>query len=367
VHSLRQLSALSVGFRPDHLLMASIDLGLQQYSDERGRRFLDRLVERTKALPGVQSATLAVHVPFDYGIQINDVAIDGDIPGSKDGYLATAYSIVGHDFFETAGVALRQGRGLEPSDNEHSRKVAVANEIMARKLWPREDAVGKRFRFGRDGEWIEVVGVAAGGKYVMMAEEPRAYFYLPLDQQYRSPVTLMVRTTSDPAAFLRPLLDLLRELDPDLPVYNVRTMDRHLRESVFALMPFRMGATVAAFQGFIGLLLAVMGLYAVVSYAVNQRTHEIGVRMALGARRADVLWLVLREGMRLTIAGCVAGLLIALGVSFGLSHILYGVEAVNAGVIAGITGLLLAVSALACYLPARRATRVDPMVALRYE
>ncbi len=367
VHSLRQLSALSVGFRPDHLLMASIDLGLQQYSDERGRRFLDRLVERTKALPGVQSATLAVHVPFDYGIQINDVAIDGDIPGSKDGYLATAYSIVGHDFFETAGVALRQGRGLEPSDNEHSRKVAVANEIMARKLWPREDAVGKRFRFGRDGEWIEVVGVAAGGKYVMMAEEPRAYFYLPLDQQYRSPVTLMVRTTSDPAAFLRPLQDLLRELDPDLPVYNVRTMDRHLRESVFALMPFRMGATVAAFQGFIGLLLAVMGLYAVVSYAVNQRTHEIGVRMALGARRADVLWLVLREGMRLTIAGCVAGLLIALGVSFGLSHILYGVEAVNAGVIAGITGLLLAVSALACYLPARRATRVDPMVALRYE
>ncbi len=367
VHSLRQLSGLALGFRPDHLLMTSLDLGLQQYSDERGRQFLDRLVERTKALPGVRSATLAVHVPFDYGMQIGEVAIDGEIAGSKDGYLATSYSIVGRDFFATAGVPLRQGRGLESSDDLRSRKVAVVNEIMAGKLWPREDAVGKRFRFGRDGEWVEVVGVAAAGKYVMMAEEPRPYFYLPLDQHYRSPVTLMVRTVSDPAAFLKPLQELLRELDPDLPVYNARTMERHLRESAFALMPFRMGATMAAFQGLIGLLLAVMGLYAVVSYAVNQRTHEIGVRMALGAGRGDVLWLVLREGMRLTMIGSAIGLLIALSVGFGLSHVLYGVEPVNAGVIAGITLLLLAVAALACYLPARRATRVDPIVALRYE
>lgn len=367
VHSLRQLSGLSLGFRPDHLLMASIDLGLQQYDDERGRRFLDRLVERAKALPGVESASLTVHVPFDYGIQINDVAIDGEIPGSKDGYVATSFSIVGHDFLPTMGVSLRRGRGLERSDDERSRKVAVVNETMAAKLWPQKDAVGQRFRFGRDGEWVEVVGVASGGKYVMMAEEPKAYFYLPLAQHYRSPITLMVRTAFEPTALQKPLQDLLRELDPALPVYNVRTMDRHLRDSVFALMPFRMGATLAAFQGSIGLFLAVMGLYAVVSYAVNQRTHEIGVRMALGARRADVLRLVLKEGMRLTVVGSVLGLLIALGVGFGLSHVLYGIKPVNTGVIAGITALLLAVSALACYLPARRATRVDPLVALRYE
>lgn len=367
LHSLRQLATLSLGFRADHLLMASLDLGLQQYDDQRGRRFLERLVERTKALPGVESATLALHVPFDYGIQIREVAIDGEIPGSKDGYVATSFNVVAHDFFEAAGVGLRRGRGFERSDDQRSRKVAVVNETMARKLWPREDAVGRRFRFGRDGDWVEVVGVAADGKYVMLAEEPRAYFYLPLDQHYQSPTTLMVRTTSDPNALVKPLQELLRELDPDLPVFNVRTMERHIRESVFGLMPLRMGATMAAVQGLVGLFLAVMGLYAVVSYAVNQRTHEIGVRMALGARRADVVRLVVTEGMRLTVVGALLGLLVASGVGFGLSRLLYGVKAVDPGVILGITSLLLGVSALACYVPARRATRVDPMVALRYE
>jgi predicted permease len=367
VHSLRQLSAQSLGFRPDNLLMASLDLGRQQYDDERGRRFLERLLETTRALPGVESATLAVHVPFDYGIQITDVAIDGEIPGSQDGYVPSAFGIVGGDFFETAGTTLLRGRALEPGDDERSRRVAVVNESMAAKLWPGTDAVGRRFRFGRDGDWIEVVGVAADGRYVMMAEEPRSYFYLPFDQHYRSPVTLMVRTAADPGGLLGPVQGLLRELDPDLPVYNVRTMERHLRESVFALLPLRMGAAIAAFQGLVGLLLAVLGLYAVVSYAVGQRTHEIGVRMALGARRSDVLRLVLREGMRLTVVGSAVGVLVALGVAFGLSRLLYGVEAVQPAVIGGITALLLAVSALACYLPARRATRVDPMVALRYE
>lgn len=367
VHSLRQLAGLSLGFRPDGLLMASLDLGLQRYDAERGRRFLERLVERAEALPGLSSATLALHVPFDYGVQISEVAIDGEIPGSKDGYVSTSFNVVGHDFFEAAGVALRQGRGFERSDKEGSPPVAVVNETMARKLWPREGAVGKRLRFGRDGGWIEVVGVAVDGKYVMLGEEPRSYMYLPLEQHYRSPITLMVRSDSDPNSLIKPLRQLLAELDPDLPIYNVRTMDRHIRESVFGLMPLRMGATMAAVQGLVGLLLAVMGLYAVVSYAVSQRTHEIGIRIALGARRADVLRLVVRDGMRLTLVGVVIGLFVAFGVGLGLSRLLYGVKAIDAEVIVGVTSLLLGVSALACYLPARRATRVDPMVALRYE
>ena len=175
----------------------------------------------------------------------------------------------------------------------------------------------------------------------------------------------MVRSTSDPAALVKPLQELLRELDADLPVFNVRTMERHLRDSVFGLMPLRMGATMAAVQGLIGLFLAVMGLYAVVSYSVRQRTHEIGVRMALGADRPTCMRLVVREGMRLTLIGVALGLAGALVVGFGLSHVLYGVRPVDAGVIAGVTALLVAVAALACYLPARRATRVDPMVALR--
>jgi predicted permease len=342
-----------------------VDLGLQQYDAARGGQFIDDLLARAQALPGVTSATATVHVPLDYGIQLNDVAIDGPIPGSPDGYVSAAYAIVAPRFLETTGARLARGRGLDRTDDARARKVGMVNETMAGKLWPGQDALGKRFRFGRDGDWIEVVGIVADGKYLMLGEAPRSYFYLPLAQHYRSPLTLMVRTASDPVALAGPLQRIVRERDGDLPVYNVRTMEAHMRDSVFGLMPLRTGAAMAGAQGLIGLFLAVMGLYAVVSYAVTRRTREIGVRMALGADRTDVLRLVVREGLRLTAIGIVIGLLLSLGVGAVLSRVLYGVQAVDASVFAGVTVLLLGVSALACYLPARRATRVDPLVALR--
>jgi putative ABC transport system permease protein len=366
-HSLSRMQGMALGFRTENILMMSLDLGLQQYGDERGRQFLDQLLQRTAALPGVRSATLTRHVPLDYGMQISEVATDGEIAGSKDGYVSTAFTAVGRGFFETTGTTIRRGRSLGPGDDERSPLVAVVNETMARILWPGAEAVGKRFRFGRDGRWIEVVGVAADGKYVMLAEAPRSYFYLPLAQSYASPVTLMVRAAGDPSSLARPVQDVLRQMDPDLPVFNVRTMDRHVRESVFGLMPLRMAAAMAAIEGLLGLFLAVMGLYAVVSYAASRRVHEIGVRMALGARPRDVRRLVVRGGMRLALIGLAIGLLLAVGAGLALSHVLYGVERVAAGVLAPVAVLLLGVAALACYLPARRATRVDPVVALRCE
>jgi predicted permease len=365
LHSLRQMQHLALGFRSDGLLMMSVDLGLQQYSDDRGRQFISDLLRRAEALPGVSSATTAGHVPFDYGIQASDVAIDGTIPGTKDGYLSITYNVVGPRYLETTGGLLARGRGFDQTDDEKARRVGVVNETMARKLWPGQDAIGKRFRFGRNGDWIEVVGVARDGKYVMLGEEPRAYFYLPVSQQYLSPVTLIVRSASDPAALVSPLQRILRDMDRDLPVFNVRTMEAHLRDSVFGLMPLRMGAAMAGGQGLIGLLLAMMGLYAVVSSAVTRRTREIGVRMALGADRRDVVRLVVREGMRLTLIGIVLGLMVSLGLGMVLSRVLYGVRPVDVSVFAGVTTLLLGVSALACYLPARRATSVDPLIALR--
>jgi hypothetical protein len=238
---------------------------------------------------------------------------------------------------------------------------------MAARLWPQQDAIGRRFRLGRDGEWIEVIGVARDGKYVMLAEEPRPYFYLPIAQEYRSPTTIVVRAASDAALLAAPMQRLLAEMDPHLPVFNVRTMENHIRHSVFGLMPLRIGATMAAGQGVIGLLLAVLGLYAVVSYAVSRRTREIGVRMALGAERGDVLRLVVREGMWLSLVGVTIGVLMALGIGLVLSKVLYGLTSVDIGVFSAATALLLTVSALACYVPARRATRVDPMTALRHE
>jgi predicted permease len=367
LQSLRQMQNLALGFQTDRLLMMSVDLGLQQYSTARGRRFLEDFLERAQALPGAGSATVALHIPFDYGMQFAEVAIDGEIPGSKDDHVATPFNVVGPRFFETLGVALIRGRAFNPTDDDRAPLVAVVNETMARRLWPDQDAVGRRFRFGQDGNWVEVVGIAGDGKYVMLGEDPRAYFYLPLAQQYRSPMTLVVRSASDPRGLAAPVQRLLREMDPDLPVFNIRTMEEHVRDSVFGLLPLRIGAAMAGVQGLIGLFLAVMGLYAVVSYAVTRRTREIGVRMALGAQRQDVLRLVVRDGMRLSLIGIVIGLLLAFGVGAVLSRVLYGVTPADAGVLGGVTALLLVVSAIACYLPARRATRVDPLVALRYD
>jgi predicted permease len=367
LHSLREMRGMALGFRSDHLVMMSLDLGLQQYGDERGRRFLEDLVERALAVPGVRSASLTQHVPLDYGIVINDVAVDGEIPGSKDGYVPSACTVVGPHFFETVGTPLKQGRALEASDGERAPRVAVVNETMARSLWPGQDAVGRRFRNGRDGEWTTVVGVAGDGKYFMLGEAPRSYFYLPLAQNYRSPITLVVRSESDAGALAKPLQDLIRELDADLPVYNVRTMERHIRDSVFGLMPLRVGAAMAGVEGLLGLFLAILGLYSVVSYSANQQVHEIGVRMALGARSGDVVRLVVRKGLRLTLLGVALGLVGALAVGFALSHVLYGLRPVDLRVLVPVTALLVGVAVLACYLPARRATRVDPMVALRCE
>jgi predicted permease len=366
VHSLRQMQNLTFGFRPNGLLLISMDLGLQQYSDERSKQFLDRLVARAEALPGVTSATIGMHVPLDYGIQINEVSIDGEIPGTKDNHVPIAFNVVGPRFLETTGGRLLRGRTLERADNETSRHVGLINETMAAKLWPGRDPVGQRFRVG-DSNWIEVVGVVANGKYLMLGEEPRPYYYLPLAQEHPSGGTLMVRSVSDPLALVGPLRRILHDMDPDLPIFNVKTMDAHVRESVFGLMPLRMGAAMAGGQGLIGLFLAVLGLYAVVSYAVTRRTHEIGIRMALGANRTDVVRLVVREGLRLTFIGLGLGLIASLGIGLVLSKVLYGLGGMNVDVIVGVTVLLLGVSALACYLPARRATRVDPLVALRAE
>jgi predicted permease len=367
VHSLRQLQNTQLGFRPDGLLLTSVDLGLQQYSDERGRIFLDELLRRSEALPGVTSATAAGRVPFDNAMQFTDVVVERDVPGSKDDSISIGINAVGPRFFETVGTAITRGRPFEASDDERGRRVAVVNETMARKLWPGQDPIGRRFRYGRHTFWTEVVGVAQDGKYMMLAEQPRPFVYVPLAQQYDSPVTIAIRCASDPAALATPLRKLINEMDPDLPVFNVRTMDTHLRESLFALMPLRAAAWMAGVQGLIALLLAVMGLYAVVSYAVARRTREIGVRIALGAQPADVLRLVVREGMWLTTVGSAIGLLMALGVGVVLSAALYGVTAMDGPVFAGATLLLLGVSALACYVPARRATRMDPLSALRCE
>ena len=365
LHAARDLN---LGFRPDRLLMLSFDLSLQGYDQDRGLRFQKQLLERVRALPGVEAASFAQHVPFSNNIVIRDNWPDNPTGNVPDGHTPVALSAVDPGFVTMFGVPLLRGRDLAPTDNEKSPHVAVINEAMAKAFWPGRDAIGQHFhRDWRGGPPIEVVGIVATGKYIMLTEEPKPYYYVPFAQNYGMPATLVVRTAADPHRLAHSLRETVRAVDPDLPVYNLVTLDEHLASSVLALMPLRMGATMAAIQGAIGLLLAILGLYAVVSYGVTSRTREIGVRMALGATSRNVVQLVAREGLRLTLIGLIIGLVLALGLSFGLSRVVFGVHPFDPIAFPAVIFALIATAALACWLPARRATKVDPMTALRAE
>lgn len=365
IQSLRNVGKLDLGFRSSRILMASFDLGLHGYNDERGLGFYNNLIARARAIPGVRSASLSRTVPFEYGIEMREVAPEGKI--SKDSFTAMAYNCVDPTFLTSSGVTLLQGRNFTDRDSENAPRVAIVNQLLAQRFWPGQEPLGKRFYLGQSTNVVEVVGVTRTGRYVMLGEEPRPYFYLPLRQVYRSPATLTVLTDGDPALVVPALRQVFRELDPHLPIFNVKTMEEHLRQSAFALMPLRMGATLAGVQGLLALALAVMGVYGVVAYVAGQRTREVGIRMALGAQKFDVLRLVVRDGLRLTCIGIVLGLVGALGLTAIIGKVLYGLTPASSPVVLGVAGLLAMVALVACYLPARRSTRVDPMVALRYE
>ena len=365
LHAARDLN---LGFRPERLALLSFDLSLQGYDQDRGLRFQKQLLERVRALPGVEAASLAEHVPFGNNIVIRDTYPDNATGSVPDGHIPVAHSAVEPGFVKMLGVPLQRGRDLAPTDNENSPHVAVINEAMAKAFWPGRDAIGQTFhRDWSGGPPIQVVGIVPTGKYIMLSEEPKPYYYVPFAQKYSMPATMVVRTTTDPHGLVNSLREAVRAVDADLPVYGVVTLDEHMAASVFALMPLRMGATMAAIEGVIGLLLAILGLYAVVSYGVTNRTKEIGVRLALGATGRNVVGLVSREGLRLTLIGLAIGLVLASGLSFGLSRIVFGVKAVDPIAFPAVIVVLFATAALACWLPARRATKVDPMVALRAE
>jgi putative ABC transport system permease protein len=237
---------------------------------------------------------------------------------------------------------------------------------MARRYWPDQNALGKRFALKREGPYLEVVGVVRDGKYVFLGEDPRPFFYIPFGQHYQGDMTVVVRSKGDDASALASIRRVVQELDRELPLYDVKTMTSHLRDGI-ALLFVRLGARLATAFGLLGLVLAVVGVYGVVSYSVSQRIHEIGIRMALGASAGDVLKLVVGQGLMLTIAGIAIGLGSALMITRVMTSLLYGVNATDP-LTFGVIALLLAGVALAASLiPARRALKVDPMVALRYE
>ncbi|MGH9855565.1 MAG: FtsX-like permease family protein, partial [Blastocatellia bacterium] len=286
------------------------------------------------------------------------------IPGSKGGTLSVASTAVGQDYFETAGTPLMRGRGIERRDDERSPRVAVVNETMARSLWPDQEAVGKRFRCFGESWIVEVVGVARDAKYNDLTEANTPFIYVPLLQNYADAGTLHVRATGDAAQITAAVRGVVKELAPNLPLLNVQTLSDRIDQS---LNGQRSQTRLLAFFGLLALLLSSIGIYGVMAYSVAQRTREIGIRMALGARSQNVLSLIVKQGITLVMSGVALGLIAAFAITRLIGSLLFGVTAADPATFAVTSLLLVGVAALAGYLPARRATKVDPLIALRQD
>ena len=364
VRSLGNAQRIDPGFAWETLGVLTVDLGAQGYGEERAREFQRRVLERSAALPGVLGVTLASGVPLSQGSFQRTVFPEGiDRSDRKNGKLVQL-NTVARGYFATMGIPLLRGRDFAPSDHKDAPHVVVINETMAKQFWPEADALGKRFQFFGQEWWNEVVGIAKDGKYNFLGENPQPHIYLSLDQTFEPAVTLHVRAAGDPATALGMARGEVQALDRQLPITNVLTFREILGQSLWAP---RMGASLLGVFGFLSLVLAVIGIYGVMSYSVSQRSRELGLRMALGADEASVLKLVVRQGVTLAALGVAIGLAIAAAATRLVGSLLYDVKAHDPLVFAGVP-LLLGLSAVAASIqPAWRAARVDPTQALRLE
>jgi macrolide transport system ATP-binding/permease protein len=369
VRTLRQLQTMDPGFDSRNALTLSFDLGLQGYDQTRGEQFYQQLVERVQSLPGVRSVAMTNYLPLSLNYNSSNVFVEGQ-PAERGANAPTAMvGSAGPKYFETMRTPLLQGREFTEQDKQKSERVAIVNETFVRKLMPEaksaSDSIGKRFSFSaNEGPFVSIIGVAKDGKYFNISEEPRSFVWMPLAQSYSSNGILMVRTVGDPQTMIPAVRNEVHSLDPNLPVFDVKTLTEHMR---LALFPARVAAMVLGVFGFIALTLAAIGIYGVTSYSVAQRTREIGIRMALGAQLGDVLRLILGHGVKLTLLGISLGLIGAYLLMRAITSVLYGVSATDPLTFVFVSLLLAMVALLACYWPARRATKVDPLVALRYE
>jgi predicted permease len=364
VRTLLALYAVEPGFATKRVLVATVDVALQGYDEARGRRFYADLERGAAGLPGVRDAALAYMLPLGGGGWDTRIFPAETQPAEEDPGLKTDVNTVSVSYFRTVSMPIVRGRGFTDADRLGAPAVAVVNDVVAEKLWPGVDPVGKRFRMGRKGEPLEVVGILRTAKYRSLLEPARPFLYRPFAQVYQSPMTIHVNVAGDPRTLVEPLRRLVTSLDKDLPVYRVQTLAERLDQSVSSQ---RTAATLVGVYGMLALLLAAVGLYGSMAYLVSRRTREIGIRMALGARSAVVLRQVLREALQLAALGATLGLLLAVPAARLLRSQLFGVGPMDPLTLAIVPVVLAAVAVAAAYLPARRATRVDPVVALRME
>ena len=369
--ALQRASEIDPGFDPHGVELATLDLSLGGYTADTGRVFARELIRRVRETPGVQAAALSAVMPLgDRGIGLGGLAVPGVELRNGRRFFDVDWNVITPGYFATMKMALSTGRDFSDADREGTPSVVIVNETAARQWWPRQDALGKTLlqETGRPDapdavRTLTVVGVARDSKYRNLGEDPRPFVYVPIQQQYMSRTVIAARSAHG-QRLAGQLRALLASMNPNLPIVQALTFDAY---SQLGLLPQRIAASVAGSLGLVGVLLAAIGIYGVTAYMVSSRTREIGIRMALGAERASVVRMVLRQGLTLTMIGAAIGLAVAAAASRLLGSLLFGVGATDPLTFIGSTLLFFVVGAAACYVPARRATAIGAMDALRYD
>jgi predicted permease len=368
VRSLEKAQHTNLGFDPNQVLNLTIDPHEAGYNETQAREFLRTLLDRTRSLPGVQSVSLAASVPMAYGGSNGaTLKIDGYQPAKDQENPTAGYNAISSGYFETMHISLLRGREIRDSDSQNSQRVAVIDQTMANRYWRGQDPIGRRFSTRDDPSHpIEVIGIAKNAveNQIFWPDEP--FLYVPFSQFYQPVATLQLRSAGAPEAMARETTGLIHSLEPAMPVYDVQSMTTAL-DTLNGFLMFRFAAVLAASLGILGLILAVVGVYGVISYGASQRTHEIGIRLALGAQPGQILKMIFRQGFLIVGAGVLAGVLAAAALARLVVNLLFGVPPDDPLTYMTASALLVVVALLACYIPAQRAMRVDPMVALRHE
>ena len=366
----QQRLGIGPGFRTDHVLMMWFNPSLVKYSEAQAQQFFEQVAERARLLPGVQSATLASYVPMDGGVGRVSIVPEGfQFPVGTEN-AAVPSSVVDEHYFDTLGLPILKGRGFRATDVADAPRVAIVNEQLAQHYWPGQDPLGKRFRWNDShGPWVEIVGLAKNSKYNTLTESSVDFAYFPYKQRPQPRMALMVQSIGDPTSLVTPLREVVRSLDANQPIYNVRTLEENYQMRTVVIIHVVTGLIGA--MGIMGLVLALVGLYGLVAYAASRRTKEIGIRMAMGASRSDVVLMVLRQGIVLAVVGLGVGLVASVGASRALTAVFPGGPGGNQRTdplaFMLVAATVLTVTLLAAYFPARRASRGHPTEALRYE
>ncbi len=366
IKSFQNAQSMDPGFAGRNMLLVSLNPQLVGYDDKQAKNFFRQIVERAASLPGVQAASAARLLPLsDSSNSSGPILKEGETLARGSAGRTIMNTVVSPGYFQTLQIPILEGRDFDNRDREGGQRVVIVNQTMAQMLWPGESAVGKRIFVGIDSrDTIEVVGVVKTGKYRALAEDPKPFYYYPMAQRGPNAMTLVMRADGDPRDLVSTIRNEVQSIDGRIPLFAIKTMEQHL---TWALWAPKLGASFSLAFAVVALLLSAIGLYSVMAYVVSQRTREIGIRMALGARRSEVLKLITSQGMKLAAIGVVIGLALALAVARTLSAILIGISPYDALPFMVVPVLLGLVALIACLLPARRATKVDPLVALRYE